>query len=333
MPFFRKYKIVILGFDGALSSVITGALDVFSFTGVSWQRFHQQQPAPRFEVTVASMYKQPIECSNKLTVMPHADIRDIEDVDILLIPTIGGPIEHVLAANRSLISIIKRFANMNVDIASNCSGAFFLAEAGLFEQHTATTHWGYEDLFNARYPNVDLNVRQLITQANNVFCAGGGVAFNDLCLLLIERYCGHEIANQVAKAHVINRQSDYQATYSSLLSFKEHNQQHIVHVQEYIESNFNQSISIAELARIAQCTERTLNRHFKRYVGTSPVKYIQSVRVENAKRLLEQDSVNIKKLTDAVGYEDYASFGRLFKANTGLTPAKYREKFRRNFIG
>lgn len=332
MPIFRQYKVVILGFNGALSSVIAGALDVFSFTGVSWQRIHQEKPMPRFEVSVASMYKQPIECSNKLIVLPHEDIRDVENADILLIPTIAGPIEQVLAANKAVYPIIKRLAQQNVDIASNCSGAFLLAEAGLLDGKTATTHWGYEELFMSRYPQVELNVRQLITQSDNVFCAGGGVAFNDLCLMLIERYCGHEVANQVAKAHVINRQSDFQATYSSLLSFKEHNQQHVIRVQEYIESYFNEPISIATLATIAQCTERTLNRHFKRYVGVSPVKYIQSVRIENAKRLLEQDTVHIKKLPEAVGYDDYASFGRLFKSNTGLTPAKYREKFRRNFI-
>ena len=329
MPQMKPLEVVILGFDGALSSVLTGALDLFSFTGVSWQRFSDLEVQPKFKVKIASVGGVDIKCSNRLILQAHCDINDIQECDLLLIPTIGDSIDKVLKRNSELLPHLIRLADTNADIASNCSGAFFLAEAGLLDNKIATTHWGYANKFKADYPLVDLQENQFVTQSGNIFCAAGGSAFYDLALLLIERYCGREMSTQVAKTQIIDSKRGSQNSYTNVTLHKPHSDVLVKQVQEYIENNFEQSIQVSDLATMVNVTSRTLNRRFQSCVAMRPIEYIQAVRIEQAKRLLESGKVSIKSLAYQVGYNDISSFTRLFKRATELTPKEYQDKFSR----
>ncbi|WP_352310496.1 helix-turn-helix domain-containing protein [Psychrobacter sp. W2-37-MNA-CIBAN-0211] len=349
MPYFKPFKVIIVGFDGVLSSVLAGALDLFSFTGVSWQRFLDEAVEPRFDVQIASLGGADIRCSNRLIMRAHCDIQEITECDLLLIPTIGDSIDKVLSQNSDLIPHIKRLANTKADIASNCSGAFFLAKAGLLDGKVATTHWGYASKFKADFPLVDLQENQFVTQSKNpsnsqpksqsksdsahqsgnIFCAAGGSAFYDLGLLLIERYCGREISTQVAKTQIIDSKRGNQNSYTNVTLHKPHSDQLVKQVQEFIEENFKQSMQVSNLAAMVNITPRTLNRRFQSCVAMRPIEYIQAVRIEQAKRLLELGDVTIKSLAEQVGYDDISSFTRLFKRATELTPKEYQDKFSR----
>ena len=333
MPYFKPFNVIVLGFDGVLGSVLAGALDLFSFTGVSWQRFLDEAVEPRFKVQIASLGGGAIRCSNRLMVHAHCDIRDVMECDLLLVPTIGDSIDKVLKQNNELLPHLVRLANTKADIASNCSGAFFLAEAGLLDHKVATTHWGYANKFKADFPLVDLQENQFVThssnESGNIFCAAGGSAFYDLGLLLIERYCGREISTQVAKTQIIDSKRGNQNSYTNVTLHKPHSDQLVKQVQEFIEQNFRQPIQVSSLAAMANITPRTLNRRFQASVAMRPVEYIQAVRIEQAKRLLELGDVSIKSLADQVGYDDISSFTRLFKRATELTPKEYQDKFSR----
>ena len=325
----KPLEVIILGFDGVLSSVLTGALDLFSFTGVSWQRFSDLEVQPKFKVQIASVGGVDIKCSNRLILQAHCDINDIQECDLLLIPTIGDSIDKVLKRNSELLPHLIRLADTNADIASNCSGAFFLAEAGLLDNKIATTHWGYANKFKADYPLVDLQENQFVTQSGNIFCAAGGSAFYDLALLLIERYCGREMSTQVAKTQIIDSKRGSQNSYTNVTLHKPHSDVLVKQVQEFIENNFEQSIQVSDLAIMVNVTSRTLNRRFQSCVAMRPIEYIQAVRIEQAKRLLESGKVSIKSLAYQVGYNDISSFTRLFKRATELTPKEYQDKFSR----
>lgn len=333
MPYFKPFNVIVLGFDGVLGSVLAGALDLFSFTGVSWQRFSNEAVEPRFKVQIASLGGGDIRCSNRLMVRAHCDIQDVTECDLLLVPTIGDSIDKVLRQNRELLPHLKRLAHTNADIASNCSGAFFLAEAGLLDHKVATTHWGYANKFKADFPLVDLQENQFVTHASDelgsIFCAAGGSAFYDLGLLLIERYCGREISTQMAKTQIIDSKRGNQNSYTNVTLHKPHSDQLVKQVQEFIEQNFQQPIQVSSLAAMVNITPRTLNRRFQASVTMRPVEYIQAVRIEQAKRLLELGDVSIKSLADQVGYDDISSFTRLFKRATELTPKEYQDKFSR----
>ena len=149
MPQTKPYEVIILGFDGVLGSVLSGALDLFSFTGVSWQRFLDLEVKPKFKVQIASLGGVDITASNRLVIQAHCDITTVSKCDLLLIPTIGDSIDKVLKQNAKLLPHLQRLAATEADIASNCSGAFFLAEAGLLDGKNATTHWGYADKFKS----------------------------------------------------------------------------------------------------------------------------------------------------------------------------------------
>ena len=333
MPYFKPFKVIIVGFDGVLGSVLAGALDLFSFTGVSWQRFLDEAVEPRFDVQIASLGGADIRCSNRLIMRAHCDIQEVTECDLLLIPTIGDSIDKVLSQNSALISHLQRLANTKADIASNCSGAFFLAKAGLLDGKVATTHWGYASKFKTDFPLVDLQENQFVTQSKNqsgnIFCAAGGSAFYDLGLLLIERYCGREISTQVAKTQIIDSKRGNQNSYTNVTLHKPHSDQLVKQVQEFIEENFKQSIQVSGLAAMVNITPRTLNRRFQSCVAMRPIEYIQAVRIEQAKRLLELGDVTIKSLAEQVGYDDISSFTRLFKRATELTPKEYQDKFSR----
>ncbi|MGE6329227.1 GlxA family transcriptional regulator [Psychrobacter pacificensis] len=333
MPYFKPFNVIVLGFDGVLGSVLAGALDLFSFTGVSWQRFSNEAVEPRFKVQIASLGGGDIRCSNRLMMRAHCDIQDVTECDLLLVPTIGDSIDKVLKQNNGLLPHLVRLANTKADIASNCSGAFFLAEAGLLDHKVATTHWGYANKFKADFPLVDLQENQFVTHASDelgsIFCAAGGSAFYDLGLLLIERYCGREISTQMAKTQIIDSKRGNQNSYTNVTLHKSHSDQLVKQVQEFIEQNFQQPIQVSSLAAMANITPRTLNRRFQASVAMRPVEYIQAVRIEQAKRLLELGDVSIKSLADQVGYDDISSFTRLFKRATELTPKEYQDKFSR----
>ena len=333
MPYYKPFNMIILGFDGVLGSVLSGALDLFSFTGVSWQRFANEAVEPRFNVQIASLGGGDIRCSNRLIMQAHCDIRDVTECDLLLVPTIGDSIDKVLKQNSELLPHLVRLANTKADIASNCSGAFFLAEAGLLDHKIATTHWGYASKFKADFPLVDLQENQFVTQSRcelgSIFCAAGGSAFYDLGLLLIERYCGREISTQVAKTQIIDSKRGSQNSYINVTLHKPHSDHLIKQVQEYIEENFRQALQVSQLAAMVNITPRTLNRRFQACVAMRPIEYIQAVRIEQAKRLLELGDVSIKSLADQVGYDDISSFTRLFKRATELTPKEYQDKFSR----
>lgn len=321
-------KVTILGFDQAYGSTITGALDLLALAGVSWERLNNKVAQPKFQVEIASYRQSPIQCINKVVLHPHVAIESVETTDLLLIPTIGGKIEEVLTNNRMLLHYIRAFAEKGTDIASNCSGAFLLAEAGVLNGKKATTHWGYADLFAQRYPNVKLNSDAMITQSDNIFCAGGGMAWFDLTLMLIERYCGYDVATHTAKAHVLDRARVSQSAYANLSSKKYHQDQKINEIQQWLEDNFSTSINLQSLASNFNLTFRTFSRRFKQAAGVSPLQYLQQLRIEKAKMLLESSQLSLAQIVNNVGYDDNSSFAKLFKRNTALSPNQYRKKFR-----
>jgi transcriptional regulator GlxA family with amidase domain len=323
------YKVTILGFDQAYASAITGALDLFALAGVTWQRMQGLAPEAQFEVQIATLKKSKIRCINHLEINSHIAIEEVHKTDLLLIPTIGGSLQPVLDSNKALLPHIRKHFLAGADIASNCSGAFLLAEAGILDGREATTHWGYAELFRHTYPEVNLRPERLITSDQNIYCSGGGMAWFDLALLLIERYCGHDVATTTAKAHVIDISRGEQSAYASLRAKKYHQDPDVLIVQEWLESHFAGPIVLGEIGQLVNISSRTFNRRFKKATEQTPLEYLQNLRIEGAKKRLESSADSIERIVNQVGYDDLSSFTRLFKSHTGLSPSQYAKKFKR----
>lgn len=319
--------VTILGFDYAFASAITGICDSLSMAGVSWNRIHGLPENKQFKVEIATQYGEPVRCVNGLEIKAHKSLADITHTDLLLIPTIAGNVERTLKECEYALPWMRHHYAQGADIASNCTGAFLLAQSGLLDNKKATTHWGFIDQFQKMFPQVNLQPEQLITVDGSIFCSGGGMAWFDMALFLIERYCGHDIASECAKSHVIDMGRGNQAAYSSLPGKRYHQDTGILQLQDWLDQNFSHTINIEIMASIATMSERTLKRRFKAATGQSPIHYLQSLRIEAAKTLLVSGRKTVEAITFQVGYGDVSSFIRLFKSHTGLSPSAYRARF------
>lgn len=344
MALFKKHdtmiNIYVLGFDQALASAITGIVDLFALAGVTWNRIQHQETAMAFNVQLASDQAKNIQCINNLQLAPHCSFKDLEHVldsapsnpnesNILVVPTIGGPIQQTLDNNPQLIQLLRKAHKVGWTIAGNCTGNFLLAESGILDGKSATTHWGFESEFKQRFPQIVLKADQLITRDENIFCAGGGIAWFDLGLLIIERSIDFETAMQTAKAFVIDYRRDSQLSYSLMRIAKPHQDDLVNNIQAVIEQDCTISLSINDLAKQNNVSQRTLIRRFNSALGMPPNTYLQSVRIERARKMLEESDFNIDTVMNKIGYEDASSFRRLFKKKTGLTPTEYRNRFSR----
>jgi transcriptional regulator GlxA family with amidase domain len=335
-------NIYVLGFDQALASAITGVIDLFSLAGVTWNRIQQQDTAMAFNVQLASHQGNNIRCINNLQLGAHCSFENLfkqfeneQPADsnpinnVLIVPTIGGPIQQALDNNPELISLLNKADQAGWTIAGNCTGNFLLAEAGILDGKSATTHWGFATEFQQRYPQINLQADQLITRDANIFCAGGGIAWFDLGLHIIERNVDFETAMQTAKAFVIDYRRDSQLSYSLMRIAKPHQDEMVRSVQAKIEKDCTTALSIEALAVEHNVSQRTLIRRFNSALGMPPNTYLQSVRIEHARKMLEESDFNIDTIMNNIGYEDSSSFRRLFKKKTGLTPTEYRNRFSR----
>lgn len=326
--------VTVIGFDGALGSAITGIIDLFRLAGVTWARINNEEPTPKFTTRLLTFDGQPFRCINGITLLPDGALTDPatrpDENSLVMIPTIGAPISRVLAENRGLVDWLAGFSTQNtgqVRIASNCTGAFLLAEAGLLNGREATTHWGFSQQFRQRYPQVELYPEKLITVDEPVACAGGGMAWWDLGVYLVERYAGTQTARELAKAFVIDAGRTSQAPYSALQARRYHSDQAILQLQEWLDQHYGHPVNLQSLAALSGLTERSLIRRFKAATGDTPTSYLQVLRIEAARQLLEQSRLPVDDITQQVGYEDVSSFSRLFRKHTGLAPGAYRSRF------
>lgn len=326
--------VIIAGFNGALSTAITGVLDILSLTGVSWELIQSEAPSAKFKVWIASADGASIKCINHVGIEAHISFQQLMSNEqiranllAIIVPTIGSPIEHTLAKNPQMKTLLQWGAKHKVMIAGNCTGNFFLAEAGLLDGKQATTHWGYKDAFEARYPQVDLRADQLITVDDNIYCAGGGLAWLDLGIYIIEQEFGYDVALQTAKAFVIDYRRESQLSYSLSRLAQNHHDDLIAEVQAYFEDHYQQPQVLDNVSTQFNVSKRTLIRRFKAALTITPYAYLQRVRINAAQKLLSETQFEPEKIVLMVGYEDMSSFRRLFKKQTGLTLAVYRSRF------
>ena len=321
-------RVTILGMKNTMSSTITGPMDVFYQAGFMWNYFKGETIQPYFKVNVVTTTGEPFKCLNGVRIIPDGAIDDLQDADLILVSSIMD-IDKTLREQGEVIDWLRDRYRNGAHIATLCSGAFVLAETGLLDGKTATTHWGFAEQFQKRYPQIHLKPERLITDEGDLFCSGGYSAAIDLCLYLVEKYCGHEVALQSSKSMVADIGRTSQAPYAVFPYRKDHPDQQILAVQEWIERNYDKPFTYDALARESGMSRRTMERRFKTATGETPLAYQQGFRVEAAKRMLESGLQSFDEITYEVGYEDSSTFRKVFFKQTGLVPTAYRKKFQR----
>lgn len=216
-------------------------------------------------------------------------------------------------------------------ICSACTGALLTAETGLFDGHDITIHWSNERWFREHHPQIRVRMDEALVVSGpdgRLITSGAATAWHDLALYLIARWVGPATAQSLARFQLLRWHADGQAAFEVFSPPRNHGDAEVLAAQRWIDSNFATATPVEEMAERVALAPRTLARRFKLATGHTPVNYVQRVRIEQAKRLLESRSEPIEEIAWEVGYSDPAAFRRLFKRMTRITPGEYRRRFR-----
>lgn len=320
-------EVTILFLDESFSSTATGPMEVFRHAGNLWNILTGSQPTPHFHVTTASVDGRAVRCDGSIRIQPDAALADIRKTDLIFVPTTGLEIDNVVERNAPVVPWLRRWQRKGAAIASVCSGVGLVAASGLLDGKRATTHWALAERFREKYPTVKWMPELMVTEDGGFYCGGGVHAALDLSLYLVEKFCGHEVAMQSAKAMLIETPRAWQAGFAIVPLKTEHRDENISSAQEWLHSNFHKNFSLETPARSVGMSLRNFVRRFKQATGDSPLMYVQKLRVAAAKRLLEGGHRTIQEISDAVGYQDVAFFRSLFQRHTGVSPNAYRQRF------
>lgn len=314
-------QMAIVAFEGCLTSAVTGISDALQIAN---RCALQRSGCAPFGTHVLAAEPGLVRGTGGFAI-PAAAFDSCTPIDVAIVPPIVGPVSHTLQSNPKLLAWLR--ARPSPLIASVCTGAFFLAEAGLLSGRRATTNPGFAEAFRRRYPDVELRADAALVEQDQVLCAGSTTACLNLTLYLIERFAGHELAVLVAKSLCVDMRGSSQLPYFVYVAPKDHGDAAVLKLQHWIEAHYVATLSAAELARRAGMSVRTLHRRFRGATGLSPTDYLHRVRIESAKRQLETSSRSVQEITAQVGYEDLRSFCRLFRSLVGVSPGQYRRRF------
>ena len=280
-----------------------------------------------FSVTLASLNKDILLSDGTATIHADKNIHDINKTDLVIIPALGRDVVKAIEMNRELIPwIIEQYKN-GAEIASLCIGAFLFASTGLLKGKQCSTHWLYAAQFRQMFPDVKLADDKIVTEQNGLYSSGGATSYWNLLLYLVEKYTDRETAILISKFFLLDIGKQNQSSFIIFTGQKDHGDEAVKNAQEYIELNYKDKITVDELCDLFGVGRRTFERRFKKATSNTIVEYIQRVKIEAAKKELEQGRKTVNEVMYDVGYTDTKAFRDVFKKIAGLSPVDYRNKY------
>ena len=329
-------KVLIVAIPESAGSALYGMLDVLSATGTIWQTL-TREPAigPCFEVRIVSPDGNLFRCGHGIPVNPDIAVIDDPQADLIILPEIWlGPDESLSGRYPDLIDWLRRRHHGGAILYSACSGSVLLAETGLLDGCPATSHWGYQDLFRLRYPRVRFDPAPNLVYADprgRIVTAGGTTSWHDLALHIIARHVGPAEARRIARGYLLKWHDEGDLPYANLVRPLPHGDAVVRRTEDLLKSKFRDPDAISDAVQNSGVPERTLKRRFKQATGVALIDYLQNLRIEHGKTLLESTRHPVDSVSEECGYSDASFFRRLFKRLTGMTPLAYRRLFGHNW--
>lgn len=327
----KRIQVSIPVFPECDPSIIYGVFDTLWAAGRMWDNFPGGNATGLFEPRLVGVEDCPLKLITGVSIVPQDTIKAVRKTDVVFVPNVLiSASQSPRSLDRKLIGWIKRMHRQGAQLYAACGGAIVLAEAGLLDGQEATTHWSYAPLFRKHYPNVTLRIERILVQsgaAQSLYCGGGASSWQDLTLLLVAKHGGTQEAIRMSKLFLYQWHRDGQLPYVSMTQNVNHGDAIILSCQQWIAKHYDRQDVIAQLVRQSGLPKRSFDRRFRAATGYSPLSYVQTLRVEEAKQMLETGSLTAEKIGRDVGYEDAASFRRLFRKLTGITPGEYRRNF------
>ena len=330
--------VLIVAIPETAGSALYGMLDVLAATGNIWQTLTRSGTETRcFRIRIVSPDGRLFSCGNGIPVNPDCAVAEDPSAPIVILPELWlGPDETLTGRYRELVDWLRRRHADGAHVYSACSGAVLLAETGLLNGCPATSHWGYQDLFRNQYPEVRFDPAPNLVYADprgQVVTAGGTSSWHDLALHIIARHVSPGEALRIRKVYLLKWHDEGELPYTPLVRPLPHGDAVVRRAEEWLRDNFRTGEAVGQVvARAAErdgIPERTFKRRFKAATGVPLIDYLQNLRIEHGKQLLETSDLPVEEISAEVGYADASFFRRLFKRLAGLTPAAYRRMFGR----
>ncbi|MBC3542257.1 GlxA family transcriptional regulator [Rufibacter sediminis] len=283
--------------------------------------------APLFKVQLVGLSPDARITNGLFSITPELVVQDTVKTDLIIIPAVHGDMRRVVEANQGFVPWIVRQYEKGAEVVSLCIGAFLLASTGLLNGRSCTTHWLAADEFRQMFPQVQLLPYKIITDEGGIYTSGGAYSSLNLILYLVEKFAGRTMAVRSSKIFEIDIDRNSQSPFIIFQGQKEHQDEPIKKAQEFIELNFQNKITVEELADRSFLGRRNFERRFKKATSNTVVEYIQRVKIEAAKIGLETSRENVNEVMYSVGYSDTKAFRTTFKKITGISPLEYRNKY------
>ncbi len=284
--------------------------------------------SPTLNILCVSEDGLAVKTHTGIKLMPDKAIRDVASADILYLPALWRNPQTVIKQSPNICQKLKAFYKAGANIAAVGTGCCFIADSGLLDNKPATTHWYYFDQFSKRYPNVHLKKNVFITQANTLYCTGSVNALAELTVTFISDYFSHIIAKSVQRHffHEVRDNLTHHAQRFNEVTY--HNDEHIMQVQAWLNDNISEVLTLEVIATHFNVSKRTLSRRFKQATGTTVNQYIQTVRIDMAKELIQKTNLTLAEIIERIGYQDVTYFNQLFKKIIGSEPQEYKNTVR-----
>jgi transcriptional regulator GlxA family with amidase domain len=320
-------RIVLAAFPEVQILDVTGPLEVFSTASRLLARGGRLGP-PAYTTEIVARRPGRLRTSSGLELWASRALGGVRGpIDTLL--AAGGDGTAAALADRVLIDWLRRTAPRARRVASVCSGAFLLAEAGLLDGRRATTHWVGCERLAQRYPRVQVEPDPIFVRDGNVWTSAGITAGMDLALALVEDDHGRGVALSVARWLVFFlKRPGGQSQFSAQLSAQLAEREPLAELQSWILEHPEADCSVSSLARRAGMSPRNFARVFGREIGMTPARFVENARVEAARRRLEESDAGVEAVADAVGFGSAETLRRAFLRRVRVGPGVYRSRFR-----
>jgi transcriptional regulator GlxA family with amidase domain len=328
----RKLCVALLGVPESTASTLYGMYDVLQSAGRDWNALIERRECePALSTLIISASGERFRSPNGLSIEPGSSLADCPRPDVVAIPDLMVlPDEDIAGRYEAEIAWIREAYAAGAVLATACTGALILAEAGLLDGQDVTTHWAYCDAMRERYPKLRVHPNRALVisgDEHRLILAGGGTSWHDLALYLIARFVDTEEAMRVARLQLLSWHDVGQLPFAAIARKQHSDDALIARCQEWIAENYDQNSPVAAMARLSGLAERSFKRRFARATGMSPLEYVHTLRLEESKQMLETSDLPVEAVAIEAGYEDASFFSRLFRRRVGLTPAQYRKRF------
>ena len=320
----RMLSISILALENATAASVADACYVFTKVNEFLERSGRR---PAFHVQLLGQTTPVCLKGGLFSLHPDLLLNNVHKTDLVIIPALSGDMISVAFQQQAYISWIIRQYQMGAAVAALDTGAFLLARTGLLNGKPCTTHWSYAQLFRNSFPAVKLLDEKIMTAHQGLYSSAGNNAYWNLLLFLVEKHTDRNMAVLAAKYFLTDLARNSQLPYHMFNGLKEHTDETVKKAQHYIESHYHEKVTVDELAHKLRLSRRTLERRFRKAIYHTVVEYIQRVKIEAAKKQLENGRKSIAEIMHDVGYTDIQAFRDVFRKMTDMTPLAYRDHY------